>query len=286
MIAAEIIKTLDGRNGMARCPAHNDRTPSLSVTETEDGVVLLKCFAGCSQDEVMGALTDLGLWNGPANMTPRRRQINRRPVKHTDSAERTRKALEIWRATQPIDGTVGEQYFRNRGITGPIPVSLRYASALHYQKANVMLSGIVAEVSAPDRKTTAIHRTYLTADGAKKAPVTSPKMMLGDLGNGCVRLASAGTSLGIAEGIEDALSAQEIFEIPCWAALSAGRFSSVWIPPEVIEVQIFGDNDAAGHEAADKAAYRFTREGKRVALRFPPPAYKDWNEVAQAMAAA
>ena len=47
----------------ACCPAHDDKGPSLSVKETADDRVLLHCFAGCSADEVVGAvgldLTDL-----------------------------------------------------------------------------------------------------------------------------------------------------------------------------------------------------------------------------------
>jgi DNA-binding NarL/FixJ family response regulator len=40
---------------MACCPAHDDRRPSLSVTE-KDGRILLKCFAGCANDSVVTAL--------------------------------------------------------------------------------------------------------------------------------------------------------------------------------------------------------------------------------------
>lgn len=40
----------------ARCPAHQDRGPSLSVRELEDGRVLLHCFAGCSTDDVLVSL--------------------------------------------------------------------------------------------------------------------------------------------------------------------------------------------------------------------------------------
>jgi hypothetical protein len=40
----------------ARCPAHEDRTPSLSIRETDHGLVLLKCFAGCRTEAVIGAL--------------------------------------------------------------------------------------------------------------------------------------------------------------------------------------------------------------------------------------
>jgi hypothetical protein len=41
---------------MACCPAHDDRHPSLSVKETEDGTVLFKCWAECSAPEVIQAL--------------------------------------------------------------------------------------------------------------------------------------------------------------------------------------------------------------------------------------
>jgi hypothetical protein len=40
----------------ARCPAHEDKTPSLSVKEGDDGRVLLHCHGGCNVDEVVGAL--------------------------------------------------------------------------------------------------------------------------------------------------------------------------------------------------------------------------------------
>ena len=41
---------------MARCPVHDDKNPSLSITEGNDGRVLLKCFAGCSTEEIVKAL--------------------------------------------------------------------------------------------------------------------------------------------------------------------------------------------------------------------------------------
>jgi hypothetical protein len=41
---------------LARCPAHPDRRPSLSVRETDDGVILLHDFGGCSVPEILGAL--------------------------------------------------------------------------------------------------------------------------------------------------------------------------------------------------------------------------------------
>ncbi|HVK05847.1 MAG TPA: hypothetical protein VM490_20415, partial [Armatimonadaceae bacterium] len=45
-----------GRGWLARCPAHEDREPSLSVSSGNDGRVLLKCFAGCRPEAITAAL--------------------------------------------------------------------------------------------------------------------------------------------------------------------------------------------------------------------------------------
>lgn len=48
-------KTGDDR-WLARCPAHDDRSPSLSLKELSDGRVLLHCFAGCETSAVLAAV--------------------------------------------------------------------------------------------------------------------------------------------------------------------------------------------------------------------------------------
>jgi hypothetical protein len=47
-----------GRNGswVACCPAHEDRSPSLTIRETPDGKILMHCFSGCSIGEIAGAI--------------------------------------------------------------------------------------------------------------------------------------------------------------------------------------------------------------------------------------
>ena len=53
------------RNGagkyMACCPAHDDKNPSLAITDA-DGITLVYCFAGCQQRDVIDALRAKGLW--------------------------------------------------------------------------------------------------------------------------------------------------------------------------------------------------------------------------------
>jgi hypothetical protein len=41
---------------VACCPAHEDRSPSMTVRELEDGRVLLHCFAGCDVEAILGAV--------------------------------------------------------------------------------------------------------------------------------------------------------------------------------------------------------------------------------------
>jgi len=57
---------------LACCPAHDDRNPSLSVSD-KNGKILVHCWAGCTQEEVIGALRDLGLWHSASKY-----QIDRR----------------------------------------------------------------------------------------------------------------------------------------------------------------------------------------------------------------
>jgi len=45
-----------GDDYQALCPAHDDREPSLSVSQGDDGSALLKCFAGCETEDVVAAL--------------------------------------------------------------------------------------------------------------------------------------------------------------------------------------------------------------------------------------
>lgn len=59
-----------GANWMARCPAHEDKNPSLSIRDA-NGKSLLHCHAGCTQKDVIQAVKDLGLWDQERTIAPR-----------------------------------------------------------------------------------------------------------------------------------------------------------------------------------------------------------------------
>jgi hypothetical protein len=50
-----------GAGYLACCPAHDDRNPSLRISDGDNGKVIVNCKAGCSQDAVIAALTERGL---------------------------------------------------------------------------------------------------------------------------------------------------------------------------------------------------------------------------------
>lgn len=59
---ARVLKARRSGNGwMAKCPAHDDQNPSLSIRDS-DGKVLLHCHAGCTQGDVIDALKVRGVW--------------------------------------------------------------------------------------------------------------------------------------------------------------------------------------------------------------------------------
>src|SRR5579872_7492316 len=72
-----------GSAWMARCPAHDDSKPSLSIQE-KDGKVLIHCHAGCSQSDVIRALEKRGLWYRE------KRARSRRHISRRESAEMAR----------------------------------------------------------------------------------------------------------------------------------------------------------------------------------------------------
>jgi len=71
LIDRELEARRSGPAWMAKCPAHDDHNPRLSIRQA-DGKVLLHCHAGCSQQDVIKALKARGLWESSQNATVQR----------------------------------------------------------------------------------------------------------------------------------------------------------------------------------------------------------------------
>jgi putative DNA primase/helicase len=212
-----------GEYGMACCPAHHDRKPSLSVRE-KNGRFRFHCFAGCPPAKVESALRSRGLLRGSSySRLDRRfsRQLASNDLRADDLCG-TQYGLQILNESVSAAGTVVEErYLLNRGIKPPIPDVLRLHPALKHVPSGKVYPAMIALVTdGVTGEPRGIHRTYLSADGMGKAPVSPEKMMLGLSGGCAVRLRAAPGPLLIGEGIETCLSAMQATGHATWAALS------------------------------------------------------------------
>jgi len=278
MNARDLTEALGGRwlgsYGTSRCPAHRDRDPSLSIRDGETAP-LLKCHAGCANADIIDALKASPLWDWTPRRWPWSPKLPKRPAGPINL--HYGRARDLWLSAEHDPDLA---YLRNRAITIPIPKAIRVAQSVIHGPTDTQLPAMIAAIQGADGPMTAVHRTFLTVDLTRKAPVSAAKMALGSIGNGAVRLAPAGPVLGLCEGVEDAFSAMQIFEIPVWAACGA-RLEAVALPQETREVHLFGDNDGPGREAIARAAASVTEGGRTAVLRFPPEEFKDWNQALQ-----
>lgn len=275
MNAESLARALDARRSggvwFARCPAHNDGTPSLAITDGKAGV-LVRCHGGCPQEAVIDALKRRGLWEGrdkSRSLAEPRQVLRPDRVENARDVENSERARQLWNSSAPAAGTLVEFYLRSRRITLPAPDTFRFNPALRHASGESW-PAMVAMVQRADGQPVAVHRTWLARDGTGKAPVEPNKMMLGPTRGGAVRLAPATGSVMVGEGIETCLAAMQATGKPAWAALSTSGLRALDLPPELRTVIVLADGDDAGEAAAQYAAARWAIEGRSVSIARPP----------------
>ena len=283
----------EGHGWRCQCPLHGGR--SLMLSDGHGGRLLAWCFGGCDAREVLAELRHRGLFDGRGQDCAQSEAVtSRRDSAH--AANRSMRALAIWRESRPAPGTIVTKYLESRGITaGALPAQLlqklRYHSHCPHP-TGAQLPAMVSLVEHVEHGPVAVHRTYLRPDGAGKACINPNKASLGPVGGGAVRFGPLvlSQSLAIAEGLETAVSVHQATGLPTWAGPSAGGIESLMLPshPLATEVTIFADHDVngRGQQAADKAAARWHAEGRQVRLALPPMPGADFNDVLQASEAA
>ncbi len=284
MTAESIAKALGGRKAggswMARCPAHDDREPSLSIATGNEGKVLVRCHAGCTQVAVIEALEVRGLWQGwDAHQRAYRSVPAPEAHRKADALQKARCDLvaRIWRQTGPAAGSLIARYMASRGIVSPLPPDLRFHPDLRHL-TGAYAPAMVAAIRNVDGIVTGLHRTWLRDDGAGKTHLSPAKAMLGICRGGAVRLAEVEDELGVSEGIENGLSVQQATGLPVWAALSTSGLTGLVMPARVRRIVILADGDEPGEKAAQTAAARWCDEGREVRIARPSRG-RDFNDL-------
>jgi putative DNA primase/helicase len=260
-----------GRDWRGDCPACG-YSASFVLTETREGKPLWWCAACGDREALAAALGSEGhspptdAHNAPERPSP---------------AQREAWATQQWERALPAPGTIVERYLASRGLGRVAPPALRFLPVLrHHETAHlgpVMLAA-VRDVSGTVR---AAHRTWLRPDGTGKADVEPPRKTLGNPAGCAVRLAPADAALVVAEGIETALAAGLLFDLPAWACISAGGLEAVVLPASVRRVLVAADNDAngTGQRAAYALAQRLADEGRSVRIATPDAIGTDFNDL-------
>ena len=262
-----------------------------------DGFKLVQRFRGCAPGEALKAVANhLGL--GANYEFEHARNVHPDPCRNieTSSTEQDQKSRELslerlWRESRVV--RQGDPVYKYLTVTrrlclDSVPSSLRFHPELPYFEGNKKRGTfpvMLAAVYDSTHRLVSIHRTYLTPDG-RKAPVGAPKKLMqaifdGATNGAAIKLFEPGEILGIAEGIETALSCHIETGVPVWSTVSAPGMVSVKVPNAVNEVWIFADSDSnsAGLRAASTLAGRLLDESRRVKLLLPDQVGVDFCDI-------
>jgi putative DNA primase/helicase len=283
----------NGQAGIARCPAHDDHSPSLSIRDGDEaGRVLLTCFAGCDRRDVLLELKRQGLlgddhhrFHARAGAAPRRTSTP------TPLSDRRSKLDYLLSKLRPIEGTLVETYLRSRDLElPPGGHHLRFLRAKPPRFTWPCMVGIITDFADASR-ILSLHFTRLRSDGLGKAPLPKSEQRSYLAGfakqGGVIRLcddADVTRRIGVAEGIETSLSVTTAFcrdegrFEPVWAALDAGNLGGLPHVPGIETLVIYADRGPAGEQNADKLAQRWLGAECEVFISIAP--VDDWNPAA------
>lgn len=247
-----------------------------------------------------------GFGPDPAALARARKQREQREQQQAnDSQRRSAYAQKLWLSGAQVgpDDAAG-RYLARRGIgllqLGRRPGCLRVGAAVRHE-SGITAPAMLACMIAASGQQVAVHRTWLTEDG-RKAGVDPAKSILGSYAGAHIplwkgRVASTlrelpeGVLVYISEGIEDGLSvARQLPWARVIAAASLGNMATIWLPPQVREVVLVGQNDpefmADGRVHPARLAFQraieaHAEKGRRVLVSKPPEGIKDFNDWVQ-----
>ena len=253
------------------CPfCYKKNSFRISAEKINDGLWICTCGSG-NGFQLISQITEKPFADVARDID----QIIGRSRKPEPTKPRILTALDRWPKLSALKGTDAEQYLNARGIFN-IP---RRGCKFGYEMVEGKRRGCMYSI-AVNRAGDAcyVHQTFL--DGDKKAtfhsaPVRKLTTLKKTEDSIAIRLDFADTALGIAEGIESALSAQQRFKVPTYAAMNTAFMRRFMAPEQVETLFIFADSDkngaglAAAHQCAHNNMLRAGKNLKRVIIRWP-----------------
>lgn len=292
------------RQGFGLCPFHDERDASFHVEPKRNRWKCFGCGMGGDPISFVQAIRQLDFVAAVKELAGHS-SMPAQPVKSASDRQQPRQRVGIClpgsRDPQPYITQLWESadasrlvelYLYSRGIKlrpKPVPSALRGHKRVWCTETQTRRPAVLAAISAADGAITALQRIWVSEQflsdggisppkGSRATDLAAGKKTIGPMGSGAVRLAEPREVVGLAEGIETALSAAQIFRIPVWAALGAQRLGAVTLPKIVRQVIICGDNGSAGEKAAMAAVSAYQRRGYAAEAAFPDRG-ADFNEM-------
>lgn len=268
-----------GNEWKACCPFHPDRSPSFTIFDSGQRFHCFGCGAGGDVLDYLQLAHNVSLREAAVMLEGGSVPMIVQPALPPEpDRNTTAEAITIWRSAGPITGTPAEAYLRARGLDLRLPDSLRFARLRYGSKT---LPCLVALIANDQNKIGGIQRTFVKEDGSGKADVPSPKLSLGRIAGGAIRLAPAAGKLVVTGGLEDGLTLAQELGQAVWCATGEGNIANMLLPVGVRSIIIGADRDDSGEAHAKRAAEAFALQGRSVRIIRPMPGFKDMNSELQ-----
>ena len=214
---------------------------------------------------------------------PARQMPAAKPAPKRDPAQ---EIAHVLARAVPVTDTPAATYLAGRALAVPDQTDLLFHPDLTHWETKTGYPALLGQVRDRSGEVIGLHRTYLVQDAneVRKAPVSKPKMMLGRVAGGAVRLAPIASDgrVALCEGIETGLAVMTACpDLPVWATLSTSGMEQLDLPPAAQRVLILADHDVsgAGLRAAEATARRLRAQGRDVAIAIPPEEGEDFNDM-------
>lgn len=192
----------------------------------------------------------------------------------------------LLRGASTIKGTLVEKYLLNRKCLLPEYDVFYQSKGWGISEDRKIIKEVPCMIALAKDKNgnlKGVSKTFLNPDGTKhKLDKQITKIKGLDFTECTVRLFDVKQTMGIAEGIETALSATKLYGIPTWASINRVLLEQFQVPDNVKCITVFSDNDVnfSGQLSAFKLADRLYKEGFNVNVVIPE--LNDFNDVLQA----
>lgn len=199
---------------------------------------------------------------------------------NSSAAKQRQRVISKFSKLVDLRGTTAADYFRNRGITKLPTEAIRYCDRQRH--AGRVYQALYSLATDDKGELCYLHQTLLDDDkkanigeSAKRLKSLQEDNYLDHARSVAIRMFPVSSTLGIAEGIETALSCYQLYSVNTWAVINSGFMKKFRVPAGVTHLIVFADMDktsATGQAAAFECAHAnlvAKNDLVKVSIRWP-----------------